>query len=286
MWLLDYEPVKVFYLGFLDALRLHRCVLLLLQSHLLRYRTIQCFVLNGVIFLGSLLLFNHVVSPLLQFVLSFATEKNEEDVLLDAYFTGLSILYHILWIYPIYCLSFILNTVMYQDLADEAFAISRKCVSDKPRRCVSALRRVVDEMFRVLLNFLYIVWMHVLYFIPVVGPVLYFVHFCWLASLYAFEYRWVSLKWNTAERLQYFEKHWIYFIGFGFPVSCLCFICPRFVDTGVFAILFPLFIFTSTMAQPKSAQNSWVLPNRIPIFTVAQTIACYVLRLAERHVPS
>lgn len=276
----------MFYLGFLDALRLHRCVLLLLQSHLLRYRTIQCFVLNGVIFLGSIILFTQVVSPLLRFVLSLAIEPGsiDEDKILDAYFAGLSILYHILWIYPIYCLSFILNTVMYQDLADEAFAISRKCVSDKPRRCVSLLRRVVDEMFRVLLNFLYILWMHVLYVIPIIGPALYFVHFCWLASLYAFEYRWVSLKWNTGERLQYLEKHWIYFFGFGFPVSLLCFAMPRFVDTGVFAILFPLFIFTSTMAQPKAAQNSRVFPSRIPIFTVAHTIACYVLRIAERRV--
>jgi len=279
----DYEPLKIFSLGFLDALKLHRCVLLLLQSSLLRYRTVQCFVLNGVIFLGSIILFTHGVSPFLRFLLSFAYTREER--LVDAYFTGLSILYHILWIYPIYCLSFILNTVMYQDLADEAFSISRKCVSDKPRRTVTILRRVVDEMFRVVLNLLYIVWMHILYVLPIVGPSLYFIHFCWLASLYAFEYRWVSLKWNTNERLQYVEKHWIYFFGFGFPVSLLCFFSPRFVDTGIFAMLFPLFIFTSTMAQPrKAAQNSWVIPTRIPIFTVAHTISCFVLRIVERNV--
>jgi len=288
MRFLDYEPCNILYFGFADALRLHRCALLLLQSRMLRWRTLQCFFLNGIIFLGSILLYNHVVSPFLRFLfarslfaLGVLTHESQEAYL-DACFNFFKILYHVLWIYPIYCISFILNTVMYQDLADEAFSISKRSVSDKPRRSVSALRRIVDEMFRVILNMLYIIWMHCLYLVPIFGPLLYFVHICWLASLYAFEYRWVSLKWNTSERMQYFEKHWLYFLGFGLPVSLLCLLCPRFVDTGVFAILFPFFIFTSTMAQPKPiTQRSRLWPSRIPIFLVVESAGRVVIRIAE-----
>jgi len=273
------EPAYILYCGITDAVKIQKCFILLLQSSLLRYRTVQCLFLNGVIFLGSILLFNHIVSPALRYIISFGPE----NVFFDYSFALFKVAYHILWIYPIYCISFILNTVMYQDLADEAFAISSRMVSDKPRRNVTALRRIVDEIYRLILNLIFIVWMHVLFFIPFIGQIIYFVHVCWLASLYAFEYKWVSLKWNTAERMQYFEKHWLYFLGFGLPVSTLSIFMPRLVDTGVFAILFPFFIFTSTMAHPKpiTSKSNFMFPSRIPIFIVAQIVGRFVFRVME-----
>ncbi|XP_021901591.1 protein EI24 homolog isoform X2 [Carica papaya] len=55
--------------GFREACCLHRVVLLCLRSRTLLMRTAQCFLLNGLIFLGSLFVLNSVVIPTLEWML-------------------------------------------------------------------------------------------------------------------------------------------------------------------------------------------------------------------------
>ena len=52
------------------------------------------------------------------------------------------------------------------------------------------------------------------------------------------------------------QHHWLYFSGFGFPVSFISYFCPRFIDAGVFALFFPLFLLTATRAEPKALQRA------------------------------
>ena len=104
-----------------------------------------------------------------------------------------------------------------------------------------------------LLNLIYILCSTLMYYcIPFgVGKFFYFVASCWLASLYCFEYRWVFLGWNSHQRLSYFESHWLYFCGFGFPIAFLSYTSPTFIDNGIFALIFPFFILTSSVASPQ-----------------------------------
>merc|ERR1719428_1450752 len=150
---------------------------------------------------------------------------------------------------------------MYQDIANRALFLCKQ--HDSPRH-VELMKRLINELFRVLLNLVYIIEMNLLYYIPFIGPFLYFVHSCWLASMYCFEYRWVHLRWSSNARLDYFERHWLYFAGFGFPVSLVSFLCPRFIDAGVFALLFPLCLLTATVAEPRALKAAPL--RRLPIF--------------------
>jgi len=269
------EAAAVWLAGVCDAVTLDQCVFFLARSEVIRFRTLQCFMLNGVIFLGSILLFNWAVDPVLSMMRRLV--QDDEAWTTEFVVASFSVLYKVLWIYPIYCISFILNTVMYQEVADSALAL----LQHKPPRPSPPLERLINEAFRMLVNFVYIIETNLLYYVPVCGPALYFVHSCWLASVYCFEYRWVHQRWTSAARLDYFERHWLYFAGFGFPVSFVSFLCPRFIDAGVFALLFPIFVLTASRAEPRELRK-WPAPvQRLPVFMVVQGISCFALRLFE-----
>eukprot|EP00446_Apocalathium_sp_SHHI-4_P035643 CAMPEP_0177323238 /NCGR_PEP_ID=MMETSP0368-20130122/16637_1 /TAXON_ID=447022 ORGANISM="Scrippsiella hangoei-like, Strain SHHI-4" /NCGR_SAMPLE_ID=MMETSP0368 /ASSEMBLY_ACC=CAM_ASM_000363 /LENGTH=353 /DNA_ID=CAMNT_0018782993 /DNA_START=89 /DNA_END=1150 /DNA_ORIENTATION=+ len=269
------EVAAVWSAGVVDAISWHRCIIFWVKSEAIRTRTLQCAMLNGVIFLGSIVLFNWAIGPTLELMRHFMPE--EEAWAADFIGAALSALYQVLWIYPIYCISFVLNTVMYQEVADHALALKKST----PTKSSPPLERLINEAFRVLLNTVYIIEMNLLYYIPVAGSSLYFLHSCWLASIYCFEYRWVHLRWTSNERLDYFEKHWLYFAGFGFPVSVVSFLCPRFIDAGMFAVLFPMCILTAIAAEPRALRLAPGVFRRLPVFAVVQGSSCLLLRLFE-----
>jgi etoposide-induced 2.4 mRNA len=112
------------------------------------------------------------------------------------------------------------------------------------------------------------------------GMLLSLVYSSWLTSLYCFEYTWLNAGWNLNRRLEYFERHWAYFLGFGLPFTAATYFlsflyrsdessvqgrwellenqrCPSrhrpiplFSSTGTFALFFPIFIIIATVAEP------------------------------------
>ncbi|CEM11221.1 unnamed protein product [Vitrella brassicaformis CCMP3155] len=418
-----------FLCGVLDALQVHRCVVFFVKSEIIRTRCLQCFIMNGLIFLGSILIFDHLILPLfylmahytysclmgfshlatagpthtalsvsismipllssfslssgdpsaiatslqqastnatltdhlaqhlyklqtndtlgggggnaslaeqLAFNASTMPHGNNSTVdtreIVKAVGFWFGCLYRVLWIYPIYYLSFILNTLWYQDLADQAFIVCQKyphlfpsqhnatdrgAIPDHGARKRKAapspsgpsphppsqsspldrspvphpstppahssrvrfLDRLVDEVFRVLLNMVWIMQTYVLWCIVpgYLGVVVYALQSSWLASMYCFEYRWVSvLKWSACERLEYFESHWLYFAGFGMPLTLLYVMSPRFIDSGVFALIFPVCILLSITATPRPFPYPPL--QRLPIFYLVQLVTWGVLK--------
>eukprot|EP00434_Breviolum_minutum_P000367 symbB.v1.2.000309.t1/scaffold6.1/size569917/12 len=112
-----------------------------------------------------------------------------------------------------------------------------------------------------------------------------------MASIYCFEYGWVHQRWSANARVDYFERHWLYFFGFGFPVSFVSYFCPKFIDAGVFALFFPLFVLTATRAEPKALQQCPRQLQKLPLFIIVQDrgakelqemgVSCFLVRLFE-----
>ena len=86
----------------------------------------------------------------------------------------------------------------------------------------------------------------------------------------------MNLGWTSADRLGYFERHWLYFFGFGTPIGVLCFISPRFIDNGIFALIFPLFILTSSVAVPRELKQHRL--RKLPIFWAVLKVTTWMLR--------
>ena len=109
----------------------------------------------------------------------------------------------LLWIYPLYAISFILNAIFYQDIADHSFithggtaplgtpgAAAAAAAAASAKSGVTFQKWVAtmsDEVYRLLLVTAFMIQITVLSFIPYIGTPLVVVHLCWLYSLYSFE---------------------------------------------------------------------------------------------------
>ncbi|KAI9995868.1 hypothetical protein PInf_012936 [Phytophthora infestans] len=227
--------------GVQHAVSLHRILLFYLKSRHICVSSVKCFVLNGLIFLGSIYFFDRAVIPvihmfgeLLHRSFSYGTTTQVDDVR-DRVDGFVFLLYQVLWMYPIYCISFILNTIWYQEIADDAYMQLHGKPSPTP---VTDMIR--DEMYRAILVAFFLLQTVLSYLIPIVGPATSFIHLSWLYSLYCFEYKWSLAGWSLERRLAHLEQNWAYFAGFGSPFTLATFFVPNFVSKGIFALLFPV----------------------------------------------
>jgi etoposide-induced 2.4 mRNA len=208
--------------GIADSLRLNATLVFFLSSTTVRVRTMHCLMLNGVIFLGSLLLADYVWAPIVRAILdiSMGTGGSSSDSMPIAsasiplpgeeqsnHAAWLNVIllyaYQLLWVYPLYALSFILNAIYYQEIAEHAFNVHGG-VSAGARPAAAGNSQVAagvsgggafqkwvatmsDEVYRLLLVTAYMAQVTVVSFIPYIGSTLVFVHLCWLYSLYSFE---------------------------------------------------------------------------------------------------
>ena len=110
------ESIHHFLRGVLDSLRFPKAIHEIIMSPYLTYRTFQCVIINGGIYLGSVILYNIVVSTL--FVDSSST-------FFKALYFITSIIYQI-WLLMVYLAAMILTTIWVQDIYDETSIIKLK----------------------------------------------------------------------------------------------------------------------------------------------------------------
>ncbi|KAG6977172.1 hypothetical protein JG688_00000611 [Phytophthora aleatoria] len=254
--------------GVQHAVSLHRILLFYLKSRLICVSSVKCFVLNGLIFLGSIYFFDQAVIPVIHMT---TTQVDDVRDRVDGF---VFLLYQVLWMYPIYCISFILNTIWYQEIADDAYMQLHGKPSPTP---VTDMIR--DEMYRAILVAFFLLQTVLSYLIPVVGPATSFIHLSWLYSLYCFEYKWSLAGWNLERRLAHLEQNWAYFAGFGSPFTLATFFVPNFVSKGIFALLFPVKI---EQTMPEAYTVSKMLSSINEVMAPVATDVCRSVTLQRR----
>jgi len=294
-----------FLTGFRDAFKLGDAALLIVSSRTIRERIIQCTVLNIVIFVGSVIMLDFLINPLIRFILTY---KPPEEV--QAFGANISfldntpindyvdrgqvenfgslffeLLSQILIIYPFYALSFILNTIWYQDIADHAFVSRGGRRHSPPFTFQRWVKAIAEELYRALLIVFFLAQTALVAFVPIIGSWLVVLHFSWLYALYSFEYKWALEGWPLERRLTYFEQHWAYFAGFGAFSACLTVYVRKFISAGVYAGLFPIFLILAITAEPvPSVVPSALTEHRagshfpVPIFRLAKALNDIMLR--------
>ncbi|XP_020588101.1 protein EI24 homolog isoform X2 [Phalaenopsis equestris] len=280
--------------GFREACSLHRVFIFCFSSKALAIRTGQCFMLNGLIFLGSLFMFNSVVIPTLLWILpsecgQFGSEHLcQSGTALALYsFTRhvLVELFYLFWFYPLYGFSIILSNMWYNNIARHAFEVlkskglhlakvpAERSSSDNQNGMYSS-RPSGLEGFQVVAALL----------IPYIGTGISCLLNAWMYAYYCFEYKWNLSELSLDRRLEFFETNWAFFAGFGSPcVLAVCFF-SRLVSYGVMAMLFPLFVLTAAGSQAEQVidfiRRDWSGggPGKFPIFYAADTLSMLVLR--------
>ena len=117
-------------------------------------------------------------------------------------------------------------------------------------------------------------------FIPIIGIYIKYITLAFIYSLNSFEYKWNYEYWPIKYKLEYFERHWIYFLGFGTPFAFLFMFLPYFISSGIYALLFPITIINASLAIPlRPNPLKSFLPERIPIFNIPIKMAVLIIRI-------
>ncbi|KAM9978633.1 hypothetical protein ACTFIY_012388 [Dictyostelium cf. discoideum] len=266
------EMFKLIWLGVADSMKLKGAIIRTIKSEVLRKNFIHCIFLNGIIFLGTYLIYLYWVSPMLNYLLNhFPTLSNM-----------FTIIYFSLWVYPVYIFSIIANSKWYTEIAKESFVISGRTTFANSTNGI--LSTFVDEIYRNLLFGVILVMSAIIAFIPYTNFIN-FVIITWLYSFWCFDYKWILRgKWNLLQRIQYFETHWAYMFGYGLIFTTCSFFFPMLIGNAIFSILYPLFIILSISAKPtKMVNQDGILPKQIPIFYVPEIIVNVILKLYVKY---
>ncbi|KAK6157022.1 hypothetical protein DH2020_011270 [Rehmannia glutinosa] len=288
--------------GFREACCLHRVIIYCLRSRELAIRTRQCFLLNGFIFLGSILVLRSVVIPTLQWVLPDRCPliNPQESCPFEGIFRfysflrlGLIQLFYVFWFYPMYISSFILSTLWYNDIAKYGFFAIEKygpsgsepssqkdtTSSDKANDLEGVMIGIAEQVYSVVLLTFFFLEVYVTGFIPYIGKALNFLLLSWMYAYYCFEYKWNYSGLSLDKRLDFFESNWPFFAGFGSPCVLAVFFCSPLVQYGLMAVLYPLFVLTATGSEADkviaSQRRKWKGAGlgRIPIFVSADYLS-------------
>ncbi|XP_052865846.1 etoposide-induced protein 2.4 homolog [Anopheles cruzii] len=216
-------------------------------------RVFQCSMLNGGIFMLSILIFEYVVLPGLHFFLWYLFRSSTTLTTVWGWMQpSLSLLFNSFWVAPLFLLSKIVNSLWFQDIADSAYKFRK----GRPQLIPSISKLIADMLINFLIQILFLLQSTLVKYLPVPVPfvcrAIYMVHMSLLCALYSFEYKWFNMGWELHKRLTYIEQNWPYFLGFGLPLAVLSEIPNSFIISGcVFSVLFPLFIISANEATPK-----------------------------------
>ena len=216
------------------------------------------FIFSG-IFWMSIIVFNFVLLPSLEFLTHVIVGgSTTHSAVWGLVGPLLSWTFSALWILPLFVLSKVVNSLWFQDIADQAYKRSR----GRPQTFPSLGKALADILFSLLLQSFFLIqgMLASLLPLPGIGYFVSTVHMCLLYSLYAFEYSWYNRGWEVHKRLAYIESGWPYFVGFGFPLALLTAMPSSYIISGcVFSILFPLFIISANEADTSCATFEYPL---------------------------
>lgn len=259
-----------FFSGLKDGLNFRRVFRVFRHSEVIRQKALLCAVLNGGVFLGSMLLVNYVVQPFVHFVLtSLGASTSGFDVVFN-------LVYYLLWLWPVYVLSFFLSGFWFGDIAAAAF----KLLHGKPPPVdLKKLPRVLaDEARRSLLFGVFLAHGAAAAYLPYAGTLGVFAFGAWFNAFYAVDYTWSSLGERLDQRVERFHTLWLYFLGFGAPVTILTMLFPFLASAGILSLTFPLMIVCACAARP--VQDPQVPP--LPVFSTSMGIARMVEKLVMK----
>eukprot|EP01127_Copromyxa_protea_P018609 TRINITY_DN5891_c0_g1_i1.p1 TRINITY_DN5891_c0_g1~~TRINITY_DN5891_c0_g1_i1.p1 ORF type:complete len:297 (-),score=29.52 TRINITY_DN5891_c0_g1_i1:129-995(-) len=262
------EALQPLFAGLRDALRVDIYKAFLkedMQKHML-----NCVKANGV-FLVTNIVLNSIVAPLARNWL-----MTDDGTMFQTYVVPLLFLFTSLISYvglcAMYVILLLLNGGYYLQIAEAMEKkINRSAGSPEVSSAGISIATADVVWENLLLLIFMVVTLNVVTIIPFFGTPLYFIYSCWGSSYYCFNYKWALLapKWGSGNKIHYFESNWLYFIGFGTPMTILLYPWSTFVGLGIYAVLYPVFVAMAQISSPKKVTSPY-LPQRIGIFQEAR----------------
>jgi hypothetical protein len=219
---------------------------------------------NGVLFLLPVLLYRLLIIP---YVLREAPQLGE-------------IPYNVLvlvWFVPLWFYSVFSNALSHQAIAsamlhrhgrsgrNASITIASRTsptprhISNSSSSSSSATSDVASVVYRMLVFGVFQLICFSSGFLPWIGWVLQGALYSWTFSTYCFEYKWRARnKMTLLQCLEYFESRWLYFVGFGMPLTLVSYVSPSYwISYPIVQISIPLFC-ASAIAGPDPVEQLFV----------------------------
>jgi len=282
--------VKQWFRGVMDALWLPHLFTVLSKSEKVQFAIYDVILYNGLICFSTIWFFRYYVEPLLA---SMFSQENYDSFITKnaasfcyAVFVGS---YYILWIIPVFLLSFLINGKWLQTVSQKSFTI----LTNHPPKGTSLKslgqlpKAVAAEVYTSTFYVMFIFQCTLCTFIPFFGPLVNFILLCWMYSLYCFEYKWSN--WHIGRRLKYIEDNWPYFFGFGMvtatPFTVASIYGGFWLSYAVWWLLFPYFIIMAIGAKkPPQELTNKEGKTSVALFRFAKSLNSLILSFAVSFI--
>ncbi|GLJ24404.1 hypothetical protein SUGI_0466070 [Cryptomeria japonica] len=304
--------------GFIEACCVHRLLFFCRRSRILFKRARQCFLLNGGIFLGSIFLLKYMITPILQWILPVQLPHQEKPDSQDTQIMEAGIrfysllqsilisLFYVFWFYPMYVFSFIISTLWYNEIAEQACKVMEQSEQEPQRQnseegstgnrqfvtdsgdnldgLEGMMTVIAEKIYSCLMLSIFFVEVSAISYVPFIGKILNFLLLSWIYAYYSFEYKWNFIGWSLDKRIGFFETNWAFFAGFGSPCVLPIVFSSQLVSSGIMAILFPLCVLAATATHPQEVIDSysrrWTVHrlSQVPVFYVPNATSLRLLQ--------
>ncbi|GAA5996200.1 EI24 domain-containing protein [Rhodotorula paludigena] len=220
--------------GATDAMKLKVAGEKISMDKLVQANVLKSSVIQGIVLVSAL-----VVKPILRRLVGL---RPHEPVTASVVFFG----FHLFWLWPLAAAA-----TYYSGLLRPASETDkRRSAGGDPNR--GMVVKVVSESYRTLVTLNYFLFFYALRLIPFLGVPLGFLYASVVDAYYCFEAHWVKNGWSFGDRVRQIEQRWAYAFGYGLPITLLSsWSSDPIVNLAVFALLFPLFSLTSSVAIPQ-----------------------------------
>lgn len=236
-------------------------------------------LLNGFIFGGSLLVRDFLMFPLLfdRLASLFSEESSVDNSTVKEIITQI---FNVLLLAPIFIVSNLLNIVWCSEIVEDAFRkFTRNTAKPVPRPAQESLR---DELYRLALFFVLVVQSYLCQtLLPrYVGLPVDFLQQCFVLAFYCYDYGWSLRGLGFQSRLEEFQSHWVFMLGFGMPLSLISALLPMFWGYMLSSLLFPFCAILAIQKPPIRHNVGW---PQLRVFRVAQFFTLHLIKFATKE---
>ena len=270
-----FTQIKEFFQGFYDSLKIFLIYDIIMVSDKLHKKLINCFMLNGLLFLGSIFIYNKIIFPI---VLTLG------EKLLFSYLDEITTyMFYLLWLFPMFLICNIVTSLWIDEIYIESLEIVEQSSNIKIEG-QDIITVLANQLERLLIVVIMILQIQLFNFLDKYIPGMIFIKYMTMSilnSLYVFEYILLQKYIRDYKSIMNFiENKFFYFFGFGILLTFMINYVDSFTtNSAIFLMAFPLFLVTSVKVNNVRFKEIQVQKGRLFFFWFVDCVYENIIKL-------
>jgi etoposide-induced 2.4 mRNA len=261
-----------FLTGIWDSFQILSVIGIISKNSKISNNILNCLLLNGFLFIGSMILYSYYIEPLVEYILQVVSPLGYV-LMVAKYF------YYIFWLIPLYLLCSIITSFWIDEIYYECLEKVNENENENDKQMTEVEGRdivtvVSNQIERLLIIICFVVCLSAINLLSNFIPFMFLLKFVTLSilnSLYVFEYIVMQKYIFDYKTITHFiENKFFYFFGFG---MLLTFIVNQInsvtVSSSIFLMAFPFFLIESVLVNKirfKDTLDTDIKANKVVFF--------------------